>query len=224
MPASVTRSGQAPEGRSGPGSAPSGSSPPSSGLAAPLAAPIRSTPPAIMPASLLRPSITRRQPPGQGLRGPTERSTTSPPRPSPACRPAEPYRLSRPWQRVRTSNPLGTPVATVRLRAEMRAAYGTRRRRPVGSLPTSPRGIGLWSMVFKLATSAERHWRRQIIDGRRFRDGKPVHDAEETSRRLTPYPKIDHIPRLGRQCTREVSANSAAARSRASHRLREWKS
>ena len=43
------------------------------------------------------------------------------------------------------------------------------------------------AMVFKLAKSAERHWRRldgpkrlgQIIDGIRFRDGEPVQDAEE---------------------------------------------
>jgi hypothetical protein len=43
------------------------------------------------------------------------------------------------------------------------------------------------AMVFKLAQSAERHWRRldgserlaQVIEGVRFRDGEPVQDAEE---------------------------------------------
>ena len=42
-------------------------------------------------------------------------------------------------------------------------------------------------MVFKLAKSAERHWRRlemterlaQVIEGARFRDGEPVQAAEE---------------------------------------------
>jgi putative transposase len=42
-------------------------------------------------------------------------------------------------------------------------------------------------MVFKLAKSAERHWRRldgsqrlaQVIDGVRFRDGEPVQATEE---------------------------------------------
>ena len=42
-------------------------------------------------------------------------------------------------------------------------------------------------MVFRLAKSAERHWRRltgpdrlaEIIRGVRFRDGEPVHDAED---------------------------------------------
>lgn len=44
-------------------------------------------------------------------------------------------------------------------------------------------------MVFMLAKSAERHWRRldgsdrlaQIIKGARFRDGAPVQDAEENA-------------------------------------------
>jgi hypothetical protein len=45
------------------------------------------------------------------------------------------------------------------------------------------------AMVFMLAKSAERHWRRldgsdrlpQIIKGVRFRDGAPVQDAEENA-------------------------------------------
>ena len=42
-------------------------------------------------------------------------------------------------------------------------------------------------MVFKLAKSAERHWRRldgserlaQVIEGVPFRDGEPVQEAED---------------------------------------------
>jgi putative transposase len=42
-------------------------------------------------------------------------------------------------------------------------------------------------MVFKLAKSAERHWRRldganrlgQLVEGIEFRDGEPIRDAEE---------------------------------------------
>ncbi len=43
------------------------------------------------------------------------------------------------------------------------------------------------AMVFKLATAAERHWRRlngperltQVIEGVRFRDGEPVQATED---------------------------------------------
>ena len=56
-----------------------------------------------------------------------------------------------------------------------------------------------WSMVFKLAKSAERHWRRldntkrlgQIIDGIRFCDGEPV-KTPRVKPPLTSYPKFDH--------------------------------
>jgi putative transposase len=77
------------------------------------------------------------------------------------------------WKHVRTTNPIESTFATVRLRTE----------RTKGCLS---RQTAL-AMVFKLAKSAERHWRRldgterfaQVIAGVRFRDGEPVQAAEE---------------------------------------------
>ena len=77
------------------------------------------------------------------------------------------------WKHVRTTNPIESTFATVRLRTE----------RTKGCLS---RETAL-AMVFKLAKSAERHWRRldgterlaQVIAGVRFRDGEPVQAAEE---------------------------------------------
>ena len=77
------------------------------------------------------------------------------------------------WKHVRTSNPIESTFATVRLRTDKTKGCLSRET--------------ALAMVFKLAKSAERHWRRldgtkrlgQIIDGIRFRDGEPVQDAEE---------------------------------------------
>jgi transposase-like protein len=77
------------------------------------------------------------------------------------------------WKHVRTTNPIESTFATVRLRTE----------RTKGCLS---RETAL-AMVFKLAKSAERHWRRldgterlaQVVDGVRFRDGEPVQAAGE---------------------------------------------
>src|SRR5881275_263319 len=77
------------------------------------------------------------------------------------------------WKHVRTTNPIESTFATVRLRTD----------RTKGCLS---RETAL-AMVFKLAKSAERHWRRldsaerlaQIIAGVRFRDGEPVQATEE---------------------------------------------
>jgi transposase-like protein len=77
------------------------------------------------------------------------------------------------WKHVRTTNPIESTFATVRLRTE----------RTKGCLS---RETAL-AMVFKLAKSAERHWRRldgterlaQVIAGVRFRDGEPVQATEE---------------------------------------------
>ena len=77
------------------------------------------------------------------------------------------------WKHVRTSNPIESTFATVRLRTDKTKGCLSRET--------------ALAMVFKLARSAERHWRRldgtkrlgQIIDGTRFRDGEPVQDAEE---------------------------------------------
>ena len=77
------------------------------------------------------------------------------------------------WKHVRSSNPIESTFATVRLRTD----------KTKGCLS---RDTAL-AMVFKLAKSAERHWRRlngpnrlgQLIDGIKFRDGEPIQDAEE---------------------------------------------
>ena len=77
------------------------------------------------------------------------------------------------WKHVRTTNPVESTFATVRLRTD----------RTKGCLL---RETAL-AMVFKLAQSAERHWRRlngpdrlaDVIRGVRFRDGEPVQDTED---------------------------------------------
>jgi putative transposase len=77
------------------------------------------------------------------------------------------------WKHIRTTNPIESTFATVRLRTE----------RTKGCLS---RETAL-AMVFKLARSAERRWRRldrterlaQVIAGVRFRDGEPVQATEE---------------------------------------------
>ena len=77
------------------------------------------------------------------------------------------------WKHIRTSNPIESTFATVRLR--------TSKTKGCLSRQTAV------AMVFKLAKSAERHWRRldgsqrlaQVIDGVRFRDGEPVQATEE---------------------------------------------
>jgi putative transposase len=77
------------------------------------------------------------------------------------------------WKHVRSTNPVESTFATVRLRTD----------KTKGCLS---RDTAL-AMVFKLAKSAERHWRRlngpdrlaEIIRGVRFRDGEPVPDTED---------------------------------------------
>ena len=77
------------------------------------------------------------------------------------------------WKHVRTSNPIESTFATVGLRTDKTKGCLSRRT--------------ALAMVFKLAKSAERHWRRldgsarlaQVIDGDRFRDGEPVQASEE---------------------------------------------
>ena len=77
------------------------------------------------------------------------------------------------WKHVRASNPIESTFATVRLRTDKTKGCLSRET--------------ALAMVFKLAKSAERHWRRldgtkrlgQIIEGVRFRDGEPVQDAED---------------------------------------------
>jgi putative transposase len=77
------------------------------------------------------------------------------------------------WKHIRSSNPIESTFATVRLRTDKTKGCLSRET--------------ALAMVFKLAKSAERHWRRldganrlgQLIEGIRFRDGEAVQDAEE---------------------------------------------
>ncbi len=77
------------------------------------------------------------------------------------------------WKHVRSSNPIESTFATVRLRTDKTKGCLSRET--------------ALAMVFRLAKSAERHWRRldganrlgQLIEGIRFRDGKAVQDTEE---------------------------------------------
>ncbi len=77
------------------------------------------------------------------------------------------------WKHVRTSNPIESTFATVRLRTDKTKGCLSRQT--------------ALAMVFKLAKTAERSWRRldgserlaQVIGGARFRDGELVQAAEE---------------------------------------------
>jgi putative transposase len=77
------------------------------------------------------------------------------------------------WKHVRTTNPIESTFATVRLR--------TAKTKGCLSRQTA------LAMVFKLAKSAERTWRRldgserlgQLIQGVRFHDGEPVQATED---------------------------------------------
>ena len=77
------------------------------------------------------------------------------------------------WKHLRSTNPIESTFATVRLR--------TAKTKGCLSRQTA------LAMVFKLAQSAERHWRRldgserlaQVINGVLFRDGEPVQFNEE---------------------------------------------
>ena len=77
------------------------------------------------------------------------------------------------WKHVRSTNPVESTFATVRLRTD----------KTKGCLS---RATAL-AMVFKLVKAAERHWRRlngpnrlaEVIRGVRFRDGEPVIAAED---------------------------------------------
>jgi putative transposase len=77
------------------------------------------------------------------------------------------------WKHVRTTNPIESTFATVRLRTDKTKGCLSRQT--------------ALAMVFKLVKSAERSWRRldgsqrlaQVIQGVRFRDGEPVQAAED---------------------------------------------
>lgn len=75
------------------------------------------------------------------------------------------------WTHVRTTNPIESMFATVRLRHRRTKGSGTR--------------VACLAMVFKLAEAAEKKWRRltgselirDVIDGIQFKDGIRVEDA-----------------------------------------------
>ena len=77
------------------------------------------------------------------------------------------------WKRVRSTNPVESTFATVRLRTATTKGCLSR--------------ATALAMVFKLARAAERHWRRlngpdrlaDVIRGVRFRDGEPAQDTED---------------------------------------------
>jgi transposase-like protein len=77
------------------------------------------------------------------------------------------------WKHVRTTNPIESTFATIRLRTAKTKGCLSRKT--------------ALAMVFKLAKSAERHWRHldgsdrlaQVIEGVRFRDGEAVLATEE---------------------------------------------
>ena len=77
------------------------------------------------------------------------------------------------WQHVRSTNPVESTFATVRLR--------TNQTKGCLSRDTA------LALVFKLVKSAERHWRRlngtnrlgEIIEGVSFRDGEPINAAKD---------------------------------------------
>ena len=74
---------------------------------------------------------------------------------------------------MRSSNPIESTFATVRLRTDKTKGCLSRETAR--------------AMVFKLAKAAERHWRRlngpdrlgQLMEGIKFRDGEAVQDHKE---------------------------------------------
>ena len=77
------------------------------------------------------------------------------------------------WKHIRSTNPVESTFATVRLRTDQTKGCLSR--------------ATALALVFKLAKSAERHWRRlngpdrlaEVIRGVRFRDGEAVTEAED---------------------------------------------
>ena len=79
------------------------------------------------------------------------------------------------WVHIRTTNPIESTFATVRLR--------TRRARNCGSRET------ILAMVYKLLESAQKHWMRikgfnllpLVVNNVKFKDGEPVRDQSDRS-------------------------------------------
>lgn len=92
------------------------------------------------------------------------------------------------WKHLRISNPIESTFATVRLRSDKTKGCLSRDT----ALP----------MVFKLAKSAERHWRKfdganrfgQLIEGVKFRNGEPIPDAEDKAAARPHTPRLTIAP------------------------------
>ena len=75
------------------------------------------------------------------------------------------------WQHLRTTNPIESTFATVRLRHRRTKGSGSR--------------VACLAMVFKLAEAAEKKWRRlngaelvrDVVDGVQFKDGIRAENA-----------------------------------------------
>lgn len=76
------------------------------------------------------------------------------------------------WQHIRTTNPIESTFATVRQRTRQTKGCGSR--------------LATLTMVFKLATSAQKHWRKlrgyqlieKVIQGIKFKNGEEVKEKE----------------------------------------------
>lgn len=79
------------------------------------------------------------------------------------------------WGHIRTTNPIESTFATIRHRTKQTKGCGSR--------------ICTLTMVYKLATSAERHWRKlrgyelieKVINGVKFKDGEEVKESEQVA-------------------------------------------
>ena len=79
------------------------------------------------------------------------------------------------WQHIRTTNPIESTFATVRHRTRQTKGCGSR--------------IATLAMVFKLALSAQKHWRKlrghqliaKVVGGVRFKDGIEVKNEEKVA-------------------------------------------
>ena len=77
------------------------------------------------------------------------------------------------WQHIRTTNPIESTFATIRHRTRQTKGCGSR--------------LATLTMVFKLATAAQKRWRRlrgyqlieKIIKGVKFKDGVEVKEIDQ---------------------------------------------
>ena len=79
------------------------------------------------------------------------------------------------WQHIRTSNPIESTFATVRHRTRQTKGCGSR--------------LATLTMVFKLATAAQKHWKRlrghqlieNVVKGVKFKDGEEVKEQKNVA-------------------------------------------